>query len=118
MISTVKEIHDKETDERRQKMLEAYIELLRKTALGVGISRRFFIILEFQKTIGNDGTDFDMVCADLNSVAARVKAIWNRLETSFYPPAKRTTVCTRRFIRFFADTRAKRCHFRSISRKS
>ena len=60
MISTVKEIHDKETDERRQKMLEAYIELLRKTALGVGISRRFFIVLEFQKTIGNDGTDFDM----------------------------------------------------------
>ena len=42
----------KETDERRQKMLEAYIELLRKTALGVGISRRFFIILEFRKPSG------------------------------------------------------------------
>ena len=85
MISTVKEIHDKETDERRQKMLEAYIELLRKTALGVGISRRFFIILEFQKTIGNDGTDFDMVCADLNSVAARVKSYMEQAGNIFLP---------------------------------
>lgn len=38
--------------------------------------------------------------------------------TSFCPPAKRTTACTRRFIRSFAGTRAKRCRFRSISRKS
>ena len=57
MISVVREVYERETDERRQKMLEAYIELLRKTALGVGISRRFFVVLEFEKTIGNDGTD-------------------------------------------------------------
>ncbi|NAL19953.1 PrgI family protein, partial [Escherichia coli] len=60
-------------------------ELLRKTALGVGISRRFFIILEFQKTIGNDGTDFDMVCADLNSVAARVKSYMEQAGNIFLP---------------------------------
>ena len=52
-----------------------------------------------------------MVCADLNSVAARVKAIWNRLENIFYPPLRNGRRSARRFIRFFADTRAKRCHF-------
>lgn len=84
-ITAVVEIYEKETDERRRRMLEAYISLLRKTALSVGISRRFFVVLEFQNTISNDGTDFDAVCADLNSVAARVKSYMEQAGNIFLP---------------------------------
>lgn len=84
-IAAVVEAYERETDERRRKMLEAYIGLLRKTALSVGISRRFLLALEFQNTIGNDGTDFDAVCADLNSIAARVKSYMEQAGNIFLP---------------------------------
>lgn len=84
-IAAVREAYEREQDERRRKMLEAYMGLLHKTALSVGISRRFFVVLEFQNTIGNDGTNFDMVCADLNSVAARVKSYMEQAGNIFLP---------------------------------
>ena len=73
-IATVKEYYEAEQNPKRKRMLEAYMGLLRKTALSVGISRRFFVIFEFVTSIGNNGSDFDKVVADLNSIAARVKS--------------------------------------------
>ena len=63
-ISNVTQYYEQETNPKRKKMLNAYIGLLRKTALSVGITRRFFVVIEFQKTISNDGSRFELVVAD------------------------------------------------------
>lgn len=73
-IATVKSYYEEEENQKRKRMLKAYINLLRKTALSVGITRRFFISIEFQKTISNDGSNFEAVVADLNAVAANIRS--------------------------------------------
>lgn len=73
-IAAVKEYYEMETNPKRKRMLEAYMSLLRKTALSVGISRRFFVIFEFTTSVNNNGNDFEKIVADLNSIAARVKS--------------------------------------------
>ena len=62
-----------------------YIGLLRKTALSVGITRRFFVVVEFQRTISNDGSKFEMVVADLNAVAANVRSHMEQCGNIFIP---------------------------------
>lgn len=73
-IATVKSYYEEEENQKRKRMLKAYINLLRKTALSVGITRRFFISIEFQKTISNDGSNFEAVVADLNAIAANIRS--------------------------------------------
>lgn len=84
-IATVTSYYRKETNIKRKRMLKAYIGLLRKTALSVGITRRFFIIIEFQRTISNDGSNFDMVVADLNAMAANVRSHMEQCGNIFIP---------------------------------
>lgn len=84
-ITTVTSYYRKETNIKRKRMLKAYIGLLRKTALSVGITRRFFIIIEFQRTISNDGSNFDMVVADLNAMAANVRSHMEQCGNIFIP---------------------------------
>lgn len=84
-MAAVRRYYKKETSPNRRKMLEAYMDLLKDKALSVGITRRFFVIIEFQKTISNDGTDFNMVAADLESVAANVKAHMEQCGNIFIP---------------------------------
>lgn len=84
-IAAVREYWEQETDPNRKHMLEVYMDLLQKTSLQVGISRRFFIILKHVNTINNDGTNFDLVVADLNSVAARVRSEMERIGNIFIP---------------------------------
>ena len=77
----------KPTDGRKPMfcMLNAYIGLLRKTALSVGITRRFFVVIEFQKTISNDGSRFELVVADLNAMAANVRSHMEQCGNVFIP---------------------------------
>lgn len=84
-IATVTSYYREETNIKRKRMLKAYIGLLRKTALSVGITRRFFIIIEFQRTISNDGSNFDMVVADLNAMAANVRSHMEQCGNIFIP---------------------------------
>lgn len=84
-IATVTFYYREETNIKRKRMLKAYIGLLRKTALSVGITRRFFIIIEFQRTISNDGSNFDMVVADLNAMAANVRSHMEQCGNIFIP---------------------------------
>lgn len=84
-IAAVRKYYDAETDPKRRRMLEAYMGLLQKTALSVGVTRRFFIVLEFANSISNDGTDFALVCADLNSIAARVRSYMEQAGNVFIP---------------------------------
>lgn len=84
-IAAVTSYYKEETNIKRKRMLKAYIGLLRKTALSVGITRRFFIIIEFQRTISNDGSNFDMVVADLNAMAANVRSHMEQCGNIFIP---------------------------------
>lgn len=84
-IATVTSYYREETNIKRKRMLKAYIGLLRKTALSVGITRRFLIIIEFQRTISNDGSNFDMVVADLNAMAANVRSHMEQCGNIFIP---------------------------------
>lgn len=74
-----------EKNPSRKRMLQAYIGLLRKTALSVGITCRFFVVVEFQRTISNDGSKFEMVVADLNAVAANVRSHMEQCGNIFIP---------------------------------
>lgn len=74
IINTVREYFNKEKDFQRKKMLLAYMKLMRKTALSVGISRRFFIIIQTHPTMINGGMDFATIRADLNSAAGQIRA--------------------------------------------
>ena len=84
-ISNVTQYYEQETNPKRKKMLNAYIGLLRKTALSVGITRRFFVVIEFQKTISNDGSRFELVVADLNAMAANVRSHMEQCGNVFIP---------------------------------
>ena len=84
-IAKVTQYYDEETNPKRKKMLHAYIGLLKRTALSVGITRRFFVVIEFQKTISNDGSKFDLVVADLNSIAANVRSHMEQCGNIFIP---------------------------------
>ncbi len=84
-ISNVTQYYEQETNPKRKKMLNAYIGLLRKTALSVGITRRFFVVVEFQNTISNDGSRFEMVVADLNALQQTSALTWNSVVISSFP---------------------------------
>lgn len=84
-IATVTDYYKAEKNPSRKRMLQAYIGLLRKTALSVGITRRFFVVVEFQRTISNDGSKFEMVVADLNAVAANVRSHMEQCGNIFIP---------------------------------
>ena len=84
-IATVTDYYKAEKNPSRKRMLQAYIGLLRKTALSVGITRCFFVVVEFQRTISNDGSKFEMVVADLNAVAANVRSHMEQCGNIFIP---------------------------------
>ena len=96
-IASVKEYYELEENPKRKRMLEAYMSLLRKTALSVGISRRFFVIFEFSTSVNNNGSDFEKIVADLNSIAARVKSYMEQNGNIFLASTERKSGKNRQF---------------------
>lgn len=84
-VANLRHYYEEEQDPRRKKMLKAYTDHILHKALSVGITRRFFVVIEFTNSVSNDGSDFNRVCADLESVAATVKTGMEQAGNVFLP---------------------------------
>lgn len=73
LLATMKRCYEEEENGLCRKMQEEYMNLIRDTALREGVTRRFFVILEYSNDVANNGSDFNAIVASLNSSAARVK---------------------------------------------
>lgn len=88
-ISVVKKYYNKESNPARKELLLNYMDLLKKTALSVGISRSFFIAIEFKPNLNNDGSNFEGIAADLKSVAARIRTYMENAGNFFIPSCEK-----------------------------
>lgn len=73
LLKTMKECHDTETNALCKRMQEEYMNMIDDTALREGVSRRFFIIIEYTDDVATDGTNFKAIVASLNQSAARIR---------------------------------------------
>ena len=73
LVELMKERRKTETNEMRARLQDEYITMIRSTALSQGVTRRFFIIIEFMQTADNDGSNIDAIVDSLNSVAMSIE---------------------------------------------
>lgn len=73
MVRAVQELEKDEKNAACYQMQKEYEMLLREQANQNGVTRRFFMVLEFKPDVQNDGKDINRIVADLNSVAMRCR---------------------------------------------
>lgn len=79
LVEKMVRLRKKEKDSARAKLQDEYIKMVRNTALSQGVTRRFFIIIEFDKTTDNDGTNIDAIVDSLNSTAMSIASQMSEL---------------------------------------
>jgi conjugal transfer ATP-binding protein TraC len=82
LVTLMKKQRSKEKNEMRARLQDEYINLIHDTALSQGVSRRFFIIIEFAPTADNDGTNIDAIVWSLNAAAQEIENEMNALGNS------------------------------------
>ncbi len=85
LLQTMEACHQYETNALCRRMQEEYMELIRDTALREGVTRRFFIIIEFSDDVATDGTNFKAIVASLNQTASRVRNYMEQAGNFFIP---------------------------------
>lgn len=73
LLKTMRECNLTETNVLCKRMQEEYMALIENTALREGVSRRFFVIIEYADDVATDGTNFKAIVASLNQSAARIR---------------------------------------------
>lgn len=74
LLKTMRECHEIEENDLCRRMQEEYIDLIENTALREGVTRRFFVIIEYMDDVATDGTDFRAIAGSLNQTAARIRS--------------------------------------------
>ena len=82
LVQLMEKQRAKEKNEMRARLQEEYISLIHETALSQGVTRRFFIIIEFSPTADNDGTNIDAIVWSLNSAAMEIESEMSALGNS------------------------------------
>lgn len=77
--------HETETNEMCRKMQEEYIDLIKDTALREGVTRRFFVIVEYADDLGSDGTNFKQIVGSMNTIAARIRNYMQQAGNDYVP---------------------------------
>lgn len=72
LVKVMESKMQEEKDPARKRLQEEYVKMIRNTALTQGVTRRFFIIIEFNKTVDNDGTNIDAIVDSLNGTALNI----------------------------------------------
>lgn len=85
LLETMRRCHETEKNELCRQMQEEYMGLIEDTALREGVTRRFFVIVEYIDDVATDGTDFRAIAASLNASAARIKNFLESTGNRFVP---------------------------------
>lgn len=85
LVSTMRTCHETESNALCRRMQEEYMDLIEDTALREGVTRRFFIILEYANDVETDGVDFRAIVASLNTLAARIKNYMAQAGSRYIP---------------------------------
>ena len=73
LLQTMRNCHAKETNALCRRMQEEYIASVENTAFREGVTRRFFIVVEYADDVATNGTDFKAIVSSLNQTAARIR---------------------------------------------
>lgn len=85
LLRTMKQCHETEQNDLCRKMQEEYMGLIEDTALKEGVTRRFFVIIEYLDDVATNGTDFRAIVASLNASAARIRSFLETAGNYFTP---------------------------------
>ena len=85
MIRAVEDLKKNEMNPACFQMQQEYENLLRYRAAQNGVTRRFFVVLEFKADLQNDGTDINKVVGDLNAAASRCRGYLEDAGNQFIP---------------------------------
>lgn len=85
LLATMRRCHETEENALCRRMQEEYMDLIEDTALREGVTRRFFIIVEYTDDVATNGTDFKAVVASLNMTAARIKKFMEQAGNRYIP---------------------------------
>lgn len=85
LLATMRRSHETEENELCRKMQEEYMDLIKDTALREGVTRRFFIIVEYTDDVATNGTDFLGIVGSLNMTAARIKNYMEQAGNRYIP---------------------------------
>ena len=88
MIRAVEDLKKNEMNPACFQMQQEYENLLRYRAAQNGVTRRFFVVLEFKADLQNDGTDINKVVGDLNAAASRCRGYLEDAGNQFIPNTK------------------------------
>lgn len=73
LLEIMRKSHESEKNALCRRMQEEYIQQVEDTALREGVTRRFFVIIEYADEIASDGSNFRAIVASLNQSAARIR---------------------------------------------
>lgn len=83
MVKSVQELEKDEESNACLIMQKDYANTLRKKAAQSGVTRRFFVVLEFRSSVANDGKDINKIVADLNVAAVRCRNYLEQIGNQF-----------------------------------
>lgn len=85
MVRSVRELEKDEKSIACLTMQKDYENTLLRKAKQSGVTRRFFLVLEFRANVSNDGTDINKIVADLNVAAMRCRNYLEQAGNQFIP---------------------------------
>lgn len=85
LLAPMRKSYETEKNVLCRRMQEEYMDLIENTALNEGVTRRFFVIIEYAENVAGDGTDFRSIVSSLNSQAARIKSFMEQIGNNFIP---------------------------------
>lgn len=85
LLEYIDNIYKNEKNESCRIMQQEYRTLIQETALKDGVSRRFFVIIEYNESIESDGSGFKDILHGLNQVALQIRSQLENMGNRYIP---------------------------------